>query len=134
MLHGTSSPEATTLAFCGDGVDVDAVGKDIVPGATVVVVEFDVEIEVGSTASLETMDGAAGPSAPQPVATTVTMTVTTTAAAIGQAQRVTAVAVRRSALSPPMGIDETVAKAVLRHRSCGPMALGRCLPGGRWWR
>ena len=113
MLHGTSSPEATTLAFCGDdGVDVEAVGKDIVPGATVVGVELDAGIEVGSTACLEAMGGTAGPSAPQPVA----MTVTTTAAASGQAQRVTAVTVRRSALSPPMGIDETVAKAVLRHR------------------
>jgi hypothetical protein len=72
MLHGTASPEATTLAFCGDGrVDVDAVATDVVAVATVDEAKVAVEIEVGGTVTAEPMDGAADPSAPQPVATSV---------------------------------------------------------------
>ncbi len=126
MLHGTSSPEATTLAFRGeDGVDVDVAAADVVASATVDEAEFDVETEDGGTVTTEAMEGAARPSAPQPVA----MTVTTTATATGHARRGNVVIVGRSALPQRSGIDWTVAKAILRRRSRGPMALGTRMPG-----
>jgi hypothetical protein len=60
------------LAFCGDdGVDVDAVAADVVAAATVDEGELEFALEVGGTVTEETTDGAADPSAPQPVAMSV---------------------------------------------------------------
>jgi hypothetical protein len=98
MLHGTSSPDAITLAFCGDGrVDADAVATDVVAAAAVD--DADVEIEVGGTVTTALMDGAADPSAPQPGAMSVRMI----DAATCQARLANPVTVRRSALAPHAG-------------------------------
>ncbi len=126
MLHGTSSPDATTVAD-GEGgwVDDNPATADVVASATVDEEGFDVETEVGGTVTREVVEGAALPSAPQPAA----MAVTTTARATGHERRGDAVIVRRSALPQRSGIDWTVAKAILRRRARGPMALGTRMPG-----
>lgn len=126
MLHGTSSPDATTVADSKGGwVDDDPATADVVASATVDEGELEAEMEVGGSVSAEVLGGFARPSTPQPAAMAVTTTATTT----GHERQVAAVMVRRGALPQRSGIDWTVAKAILRRHSRGPMALGTRVPG-----